>query len=210
MAAALFRVENHCFGAAAARQQLVAKPREIGRIVTGPKGVDEHFHPAAADEAVVPPVIAVELEREQFGGAVIEHLQRAAFDFGLDAAAAERPHLRAVRKDEHRRTGFLRRRPARFHKSGVAHRPGTAEDLVEFGEDMAHSVLLFVRNRETASDLRLRFRDLIKHVLSRGQLPRQSIDEFRTASPRHHFPRVRFHFEVRGVIQFGDCRQCLL
>ena len=66
-------------------------------------GLDEHLHPPAADQAVVPAVVVVELKADDFRPCRRSRMrQRLAFHFGLDAAAAQRAGLRAVGEDEHR------------------------------------------------------------------------------------------------------------
>lgn len=100
------------------REELV-KLDEIVEVGFGTEGIDEHLHASAADESVVPAVVVVELEREDFGGALVDQLQGAASDFCFDASAAESADLGAVGEDEHAGAGFLRSRATGFHKQCV-------------------------------------------------------------------------------------------
>src|SRR5262249_12632786 len=73
-------------------------------------------HPAAANQAIVPAVVVVEVESEDFGlaGAGGEDGEGALFDLGLDATAAQRAALAAVGKDQHGGASLLRRGAARL------------------------------------------------------------------------------------------------
>src|SRR5262249_60305107 len=79
------------------------------------QGVHQHCHPAAADQAVVPPVVVVEAKGQYLGpSARSQNTEGALLNFGLDAASAQRPALPAVGEDEHGCPGLLRRRAARL------------------------------------------------------------------------------------------------
>ena len=92
-------------------------------------------HPAAADQAVVPAVIVVEAEGEDFRLAgVVEAEERSPLDLGLDAAAAEGAGLGAVRVDEHRRAGLLRRAAPGLHHRAVHARQSPGQCSGQFGE----------------------------------------------------------------------------
>ena len=69
-------------------------------------------HPAAADQAVVPAVVVIEVELQQRRIARAEFFERTAADLRLDAPAAERAERAGIRAHKHRRPGDLRRRAA--------------------------------------------------------------------------------------------------
>ena len=85
--------------------------------------IDGDLHAPAANQAVVPAVVVVELKAGDQRRALAQHGQRAAFDLGLDAAAAERAGLAAIVEHEHRRAGLLRRAAARFHEPAQRYPP---------------------------------------------------------------------------------------
>ena len=112
------------------RGRAVDGSSRAARSRTGPSASErlgEDGHPPAADQAVVPAVIVVQAEGEDFGPAgVVEPEQRPALHLGLDAPAAERAGLRAVGVDEHRRAGLLRRAAAGLDDRAVHARRGRA------------------------------------------------------------------------------------
>jgi hypothetical protein len=106
---------------------------QIGRV--GRQRMSQDGHAAAADEAVVPAVVVVKLEGEDFGAAAgIEAAKGLPLDLGLDAAAAERARLRAVGVDEHRGAGLLRRAAARLHDRTVDARHSPGESGIQLRE----------------------------------------------------------------------------
>ena len=69
---------------------------------TGGQRVQQDRHAAAADQAVVPAVDVVKVKSPHFRTAAgVQRLERPLLHFRLDASAAERADLAAVRKDEH-------------------------------------------------------------------------------------------------------------
>src|SRR5262249_39355763 len=78
-------------------------------------------HASAANQAVVPTIVVVEIEGKEFGlaAAVGQDAKRALLHLGLDAAAAERAALAAVGENEHGSAGFLRGRAARLDHRAV-------------------------------------------------------------------------------------------
>src|SRR5205809_5876089 len=80
------------------------------------QGLRQDAHSAAADEAVVPAVVVVEVEDEKLRAIalVIQDAQGTLLDLGFDATSAERAALAAIGEDEHRRPRLLRRRAARL------------------------------------------------------------------------------------------------
>src|SRR5438552_17152977 len=99
----------------------------------------DNRHPPAADQTVVPTEIVVEGEGES-GRAVArwQCMQSSAFDFGLDAAAAERARLRAVVEDEHRGAGFLRGRAARLGDGAPDAGPASIKRGDKFPKQFTH------------------------------------------------------------------------
>ena len=138
--AGFFRVEDDRFGAAFVSGDQFVQLLEIAVVVTGPDGIDEHRHPSAADEAVIPAVISVEVKGENLAFAFIQQTQRFAFDLGFHATAAERAGLRTVGKNEHRRPGLLRRRSAGFDEHGIRHRLIVLQGVLQVGKDFSHDV----------------------------------------------------------------------
>lgn len=67
-----------------------------------------HVQPSAADQAVVPAVVVVQLETEQARGAGRKHRQGPAPDLGLHAAAADRALRLPAGMDQEHRPGGLR------------------------------------------------------------------------------------------------------
>ncbi len=112
-------VDDDGFSAASTGGEHLVERLVVRGVVAGTDGIDEHLHATATDQAVVPAVVAIELERHQLGRAFGEQCQRAAFDFGFDAAAAECSDLRAIGEDEHCRTRLLRRGTARLDECRV-------------------------------------------------------------------------------------------
>src|SRR6185437_14035139 len=108
--------------ALAALEQLQVRAEIIALLGLGQR-FDENLHSAAADQAVVPPVVVVELKADHFGAAGIEAGQSLPLDFGFNAAAAERARLRTVGEDQHCGAGLLRRRAARFDQAAIDDRP---------------------------------------------------------------------------------------
>ena len=110
-------------------------------VASSDSGSIEHLHPAAADQAVVPAVVVIELKRGDFGRPSCKIGQRLALDFGLDAAAAERAGLRAVGEDEHRGAGLLRRRAARFHQPATS----DATPALDGGKELIEKLAAYLR-----------------------------------------------------------------
>ncbi len=106
---------RHGLNATGPRIQQLAIFAEIFRIIG--QRVQEHGHPAATDQAVIPTVVVVEVERVHLGRRVglAEQAQSLLLDFGLDTAAAEGAALAAVGEDEHGGPGLLRRGAAGLH-----------------------------------------------------------------------------------------------
>ena len=102
----------------------------------GMQRVSNDGHASAADEAIVPPIIVIQLERESGGKAQLgQVVQHAAFDLGFDTAAAEGAGLGPVGEDEHGSTGFLRRRPARRHDRAVDARQAEVQRRIQLCEE---------------------------------------------------------------------------
>src|SRR6185436_356044 len=72
--------------------------------------LDQDLHPPAADETIVPAIVAIELKLADLALSFRQQSQRPAFDFCFDAAAAKCPGLRAIRENEHRRPRLSRSR----------------------------------------------------------------------------------------------------
>jgi hypothetical protein len=68
-------------------------------------------HRPAADQAVVPAVVVVELEGEQLGRPREQNLDRLHAHLGLDAPAAERSDRLSIGQQQHPRPSRLRRAP---------------------------------------------------------------------------------------------------
>lgn len=112
-------VENHRLRATAARLDQLQVAREISSIIGRPDRPHQHQHPPAADQAVVPAVVVIELKGKQFRAAFGDHAQRAPLNFRLDAAAAEGARLRTIGEDKHRGAGLLRRGAAGFDEAAI-------------------------------------------------------------------------------------------
>ncbi len=114
--------------------------------------MSEDRHPAAADEPVVPAVVVIESKGEDFGSAAgREVMQGLLLDLGFHTPAAESTCLRTVREREHRRPGFLRRRPA----GGRDHAPDARLPAVDRGDELrkqvGHDVTPATRSAPSAS-----------------------------------------------------------
>ena len=136
--------ENDGLREAAAQHSKVLKPAVIrSGVRPGGQGVQEDGHAAAADQAVVPSLNVVQVERPHFGAAAVrlQRLERPQPHFRFDAAAAERTDLAAVRKDKHRGAGLLRRRAARLDHRAVDARPTCLQGRVDLGEKLTHGLL---------------------------------------------------------------------
>ena len=119
--AACFGVEDYGFHGTLPRdKQLVELRVVLSRGFSG-EWIDKRLHATATDKSVVPAVVVVELKPFDGHRARLERGERFAFDFGFDAAAAERARLRTIGKHQHRRAGFLRRRATGFHEAAKSH-----------------------------------------------------------------------------------------
>src|SRR5439155_12733928 len=99
----------------------------------------EDAHAAAADQAVVPAVIVVEREGEDFRAAAgVEGAEGTLLDLRLDAASAEGPALAAVGEDEHGGAGLLGRGAARLDEQAVDQVAALIEGRGQLGEKLAH------------------------------------------------------------------------
>ena len=100
----------------------------------------DNTHSPTANEAIVPAIVVVKHEGQEFGPSGLKESQRPLFDLCFDAAAAERPALAAVGENQHRRAGFLRRRAARFHQRTENARPTVFQRCQNFRQDFPHHV----------------------------------------------------------------------
>src|SRR5262245_16750974 len=112
--------DDDCLGAALTALNQCAEPAKV-ICCLGPacsKRFGHDGHAPATDQAVVPAVIVVQGEGEQFRlvAAIAQHAQSALLHFRLYAAAAQRSCLAAVREHQHGGPGLLRRRAARLHE----------------------------------------------------------------------------------------------
>src|SRR5205823_1589220 len=100
-------------------------------------------HAAAADQAVVPAVVVVEVEAEElrFRAAVTERSQGLALDFGLDAAAAEGAGLAAVGENDHGGARLLRRRTACLDDGAVDAAAAGVDGISQLREQFTHGSL---------------------------------------------------------------------
>jgi len=118
----------------------------ITDVVPRPDRIDEHLHSPAADESVIPAVIVVQMERDNFRLPLVQEKQRPPFDLGFDAAAAQSPCLGAIGKDEHRRARFLRRRSSRLDQGRKRNRLLVADRCGQVVQDIAHRALSHCRD----------------------------------------------------------------
>ena len=131
-------IEHDGFGKAASLRNACGECVEIAHVVPRADGVDQHLHAAAADQAVVPTVIVIEMERHDLGPPLVEQEKRAAFHLGFDTAASQGARLRAIREDEHGGPGLLGRRAASFDEGRIRNGPPIANCRFEIGEDVGH------------------------------------------------------------------------
>ena len=101
--------------------------------------IDRDLHAAAADQAVVPAVIVIELKAGDLRLAFRQNGQGAAFHLGLDASAAQRAGLRAVVEHQHRGAGLLRRAAARLHQPAKGHATPGLDGGYQLLQNFAHA-----------------------------------------------------------------------
>ena len=131
-------IDHDDFRRAASGGQHVLQDAIVRHVVTRSQRIDQHFHAASANQAVIPAVVVVELKREQLDRATRQQSQRAAFDLGLDATAAECADLRAIGEHEHRRPRLLRCGTACLDEGRVADGPTVSQSDVEFLDEREH------------------------------------------------------------------------
>src|SRR5262249_49366816 len=101
-------------------------------------GLDEDAGAAAADQAVVPAEVVVEVEVEEFDAAGVEAVETAAAGFSLHAAAAERAEDAAVGEEEGAGAGLLGRGAAGVRHGGEGERLPLAQQADDVVEDWIH------------------------------------------------------------------------
>ena len=107
-------VQHHRLGHRRSRQQPGPKLLVVLEGIARANRIDQHPHAAAADQSVVPAVVVVQLECEQFGATILQQLQAAAFDLGFHAAPPQGADLGTVGEHQHGRPRLLRSRAAGF------------------------------------------------------------------------------------------------
>src|SRR5262245_49291522 len=136
--ARLFRVNHDGFRTGLPDRNKGGELFEVRKIITWSQRINQHLHSSAADQTIIPTVVVVKLKRQQLGFTLIDQPQSTAFDLRFDTSAPQRSGLRSIRKDKHRRAGLLRRRPARFDKSGVGHCLPRLSSPLDVLKDLAH------------------------------------------------------------------------
>jgi hypothetical protein len=109
-------------------------------IQIGGNRLDQYVHAAAADQAVIPPVVAIEPEFGDLRSARLKDAQASAFDFRFHTTAAPGAGLGTVRVAQHEGPWLLGRRSTGFHQPAVGHRPPEMEGLSKMFEDIVHGV----------------------------------------------------------------------